>query len=106
MTAVKEDPSASLFEDSTTSLWEESTGSGRLTPPYLRPELSESSAPSRAQQEVAAAQAAAVAKLAKAREAAERAERAHAKEVTAERELREAAANAKAKANLAAQAQR
>ena len=53
----EDDPSASLFEDSTTSLWEESVGSGRVTPPYLRPELSEGVAPSRAQQEVAAAQA-------------------------------------------------
>ena len=107
-TAVEadQDPSASLFEDSTTSLWEESVGSGRLTPPYLRPELSEGINPRAAQQEVAAAQAAAVAKLAKAREAAERAERARAKELAAEQELREAAANAKAKADLAAQARR
>ena len=59
-------------------------GSGRLTPPYLRPELSEASegAGARAREELVAAQAAALAKLAKAREAAERAELAREKEVT------------------------
>jgi hypothetical protein len=59
-------------------------GSGRLTPPYLRPELSEASegAGARAREELAAVQAAALAKLAKAREAAERAELAREKEVT------------------------
>ena len=64
-----EDPSASIFDDET-SLWEESVGSGRVTPPYLRPELSEGVDPARALAALAATQANAEAKLKSAREAA------------------------------------